>query len=135
MEFRKISVQSVLALEQAIADLARQPGNSLAVMPDVFVFNNRERIVSLTAHHRLPAIYPFRYFAEIGGLIAYGIDNLDMYRRAAAYADRIMRGASPTSLPVEAPKKFELVINLKAARSLGLDVPPTLLASADQVIE
>ena len=95
VEFRKISVQSVLELEQAIADLARQPGNSLAVMPDVFVFNNRERIVSLTAHHRLPAIYPFRYFAEIGGLIAYGIDNLDMYRRAAAYADRIMRGASP----------------------------------------
>jgi putative ABC transport system substrate-binding protein len=92
-------------------------------------------IVSLTAQHRLPAIYPFRYFAEIGGLIAYGIDNIDMYRRAAAYADRILRGATPKSLPVEAPKKFELVINLKAARSLGLDIPPTLLASADQVIE
>jgi putative tryptophan/tyrosine transport system substrate-binding protein len=135
LEFRKIPVQNVSELEEAIADLARQPETSLAVMPDVFVFNNRERIVSLAAQHRLPAIYPFRYFAEIGGLVAYGIDNLDMYKRAAAYADRILRGTPPKSLPIEAPKKFELIINLKTARSLGLDVPPTLLTSADEVIE
>jgi putative ABC transport system substrate-binding protein len=104
-------------------------------MPDIFVFNNRERLVSLTAQHRVPAIYPFRYFAEIGGLLAYGIDNIDMYRRAAAYADRILRETNPQNLPIEAPKKFELVINLKTARALGIDVSPTLLANADQVIE
>src|SRR5262245_53226923 len=115
--------------------LGRYPGNSIVVLPDIFNFNNRELIVSTAARHRLPAIYPFRYFAEIGGLVAYGIDNIDMYRRAAAYADRILRGATPSSLPVEAPTKFELIINLKVAKALGLDVAPTLLAGADEVIE
>ena len=135
VEFKKVPVRDATELERAVDDLAREAGNSLLIMPDVFVFNNRELIVSLAARHRLPAIYPFRYFAEIGGLVAYGIDNIEMYRRAAGYVDRILRGASASSLPIEAPTKFELVINLKTAKALGIEVPATLLARADEVIE
>jgi len=133
--FKRIPVQDAAELERAMDELAREPGNGLLVLPDIFVFNNRALIVSLAARHRLPTIYPFRYFAELGGLIAYGIDNIEMYRRAAAYADRILRGTSPSSLPVEAPTKFELIVNRKTAKALGLEIPATLLASADEVIE
>ena len=96
---------------------------------------HRELIIGLAAHHRLPAIYPFRIFSAEGGLISYGLDISEIYRQAAVYVDRILRGAQPSDLPVQAPNKFEMVINLKAAKALGLTVPPTLLARADEVIE
>ena len=96
---------------------------------------NRDLIIKLTAQHRLPTIYPFRNFATGGGLTSYGPDLIDPHRRAAGYVDRILKGEKPADLPVQAPTKYELVINLKTAKALGLDVPPTLLARADEVIE
>jgi ABC-type uncharacterized transport system substrate-binding protein len=96
---------------------------------------HRERIVLLAGKHRLPAVYPFRYFVASGGLMSYGTDTLDLYRQAATYVDRILKGAKAGDLPVQQPTKFELVLNLKAARALGLTVPPTLLSRADEVIE
>ena len=95
----------------------------------------RELIIGLASRLRLPAIYPFRYYALDGGLISYGPDPLDLFRRAAGYVDRILKGEKPADLPVQAPSKYELVINLKIAKALGLEVPPTLLARADEVIE
>ena len=96
---------------------------------------NRDLITSLAAQHRVPAVYPFHYFATFGGLLSYGVDLTDLFRRAASYVDAILRGTKPADLPVQLPTKFQLVINLKTARALGLEVPPTLLATADEVIE
>ena len=122
-------------LETVIAAQAREPNGGLIVMPDSFTDAHRVEITSLAARYRLPAVYPFRFFAEVGGLLSYGVDRTNNFRRAAAYVDRILKGEKPAELPVQAPTKYELVINLKTAKALGLEIPPKLLALADQVIE
>jgi len=130
-----VPVYDASTLESAIAALAREPTGGLVLMPDTFLLNRRAEITSLAARHAVPAIYPFRQFAEVGGLISYGNDAIDNYRRAAIYADRILNGAKPSELPVQAPLKFELVVNLKSAKALGLEVPLHLQQRADEVIE
>ena len=105
------------------------------MLPDLFNATNRQSIIALAARHRLPAIYPFRYFVASGGLISYGTEVLDTYRQAASYVDRILKGERPSDLPIQQPTKYELVINLKTAKALGLTVPNTLLVAADEVIE
>ena len=122
-------------LEPVIAAQAREPNTGLIAMPDSFTDTHRAEITSLAARYRLPAVYPFRLFAEAGGLLSYGLDRSDNFRRAATYVDRILKGEKPSELPVQAPVKFELVINLKTAKALGLTVPFRLLTSADEVIE
>ena len=116
-------VRNASELEAFIAAQAREPNGGLVVMTDIFLVAHRAEITSLAARYRLPAVYPFRLFTELGGLLSYGNDTDDNFRRAATYADRILRGAKPSELPVQAPVKFELVINLKTAKALGLDVP------------
>jgi putative ABC transport system substrate-binding protein len=128
-------VRDMSELESVVAAQARAPNGGLIVMPDSFTDVHRAEITSLAARYSLPAVYPRRIFAELGGLLSYGIDQFDNYRRAATYADRVLKGAKPSELPVQAPVKFELAINLKTAKALGLDVPSTLLARADEVIE
>jgi len=128
-------VRDVGEIERTIAGFARDGNGGLMVLPDVSTINHRDLIIALAARHRLPAVYPFRLFAASGGLISYGSDVTDIYRRAAGYVDRILKGAIVGDLPVQAPAKFELVINLKTAKALGLTVPPLLLARADEVIE
>jgi putative tryptophan/tyrosine transport system substrate-binding protein len=123
------------AIETSVGRLIGEPNLGLLVLPDLFMSVHRERAVATAARHGIPAIYPFRYFAESGGLVSYGIDSSDLFRRAADYADRILKGAKPGDLPVQLPTKFELVINLKTAKALGLTVPDKLLALADEVIE
>jgi putative ABC transport system substrate-binding protein len=122
-------------IKHAIETFARGANGGLMVLPDVSTTNYRDLIIALAAQHRLPAVYPFRYFAASGGLMSYGSDLADVYRRAASYVDRILKGAAPGDLPVQAPSKFELVINLKTANALGLTVPPLWLGRADEVIE
>jgi putative tryptophan/tyrosine transport system substrate-binding protein len=122
-------------LESVIAAQAREPNGGLIVMPDSFTDAHREEITSLVARYRLPAIYAYRFFAALGGLLSYGADLGDNFRRAADYVDRVLKGEKPADLPVQAPTKFELAINLKTAKVLGLTVPPSLLAQADEVIE
>ena len=122
-------------IENAIMKLGRESGSGLVLVPDNFMSVHRDLIISLTAQFRIPAIYPYRYFAEAGGLASYGVHAIDQFRRASEYVSRILRGAKPADLPVQAPTKFELVINLKTAKALGLVIPRILLAGADQVIE
>jgi putative ABC transport system substrate-binding protein len=122
-------------LESIIAAQASEPNGGLIVMPDSFTDVHRVEIASLAARYRLPAVYPFRLFAEVGGLLSYGVDRTDNFRRAAGYVDRILKGERPADLPVQAPTNYELVINLKTATALGLTVPQTLLVAADEVIE
>jgi putative ABC transport system substrate-binding protein len=110
-------------------------GSAASHAAGTFLINHRAEVTSLTARHHLPAVYPYRYFTELGGLLSYGNDPLDNYQRAATYADRILKGATPSELPVQAPVKFELVINLKAAKALGHEVPLHLHQRADEVIE
>jgi ABC-type uncharacterized transport system substrate-binding protein len=122
-------------IESAITDVGRESSSGFIVLPETFTTVHRKSIISAAARNNVPTIYPFRYMASDGGLIAYGVDLVDLFRRAAPYVDRILRGANPADLPVQAPIKFELVINLKTAKALGLQAPPTLLATADEVIE
>jgi ABC-type uncharacterized transport system substrate-binding protein len=123
------------AMERAIETFAREPNGGLIVLPDFTIVALRHSIVALAARHRLPAVYPFRHFATAGGLMSYGVDQVEQSRRAASYVDRILKGEKPADLPVQAPTKYEMVINLNTARALGIDVPATLLARADEVIE
>jgi putative ABC transport system substrate-binding protein len=128
-------VRDTSALESVVATQAREPNGGLIVMPDTFMIARHAQVASLAAHYRLPLITPWRFNVEVGGLISYGIDVTDNFRRAAGYADRILKGEKPSELPVQAPVKFELVISLKTAKALGLTVPDKLLVAADEVIE
>jgi putative ABC transport system substrate-binding protein len=122
-------------LEAIISAHAREPNSGLIAMPDGFTDAHRVEITSMAARYRLPAIYPFRFFAEVGGLLSYGVDRTDNFRRAAKYVDRILKGEKPAEIPVQAPIKFELVVNLKTAKALGLEVPLHLQQLADEIIE
>ena len=131
------SVSGTEDIERVVAGIGNRPGGGLVVMPDTFtgMQRNIDQIVSLAAHYRVPTIYPYRYQVAAGGLISYGIDVLDLYRRVPTYVDRILKGAKPADLPVQLPTKFELVINRKTAKALGLLVPETIMLRADGVIE
>ena len=128
-------IRTVRDVEDAMAAQSSVPGGSLIVLPDNFTFTNRAPVISLAARFRLPAIYAFRIQALDGGLISYGPDTADLYRRAASYIDRILRGANPADMPVQQPTKYEMVINLKTAKALGLEVPSFFQQRADEVIE
>jgi putative tryptophan/tyrosine transport system substrate-binding protein len=135
IELNPIGVRDREEIERAITTFARVPNGGLIVVSGAVVIADRDQIITLASRHQLPAVYPFRFFATSGGLISYGPDPLDQYRRAAGYVNRILKGEKPADLPVQAPTKYELVINRKTAKTLGLDVPPALLARADEVIE
>ena len=135
IEVTGAAVQDSADIESAINSLIERPNGGLAVLGSPSTARYRDLIVERAARHHLAAIYPYRYFVASGGLVSYGIDTLDLYRRATSYIDRILRGEEPANLPVQQPTKFELVINLKTAKTLGIEVPPTLLARADEVIE
>jgi putative tryptophan/tyrosine transport system substrate-binding protein len=135
MQSIAMPVHGIDDLEPAVKSFTRDPNGGLVVLSDAFNVVNRKLIIGLAAQYRLPAIYFFRFFATDGGLVSYGVDRSDSFRRAAAYVDRILRGAKPADLPVEGPTKFELVVNLKTAKALGLDVPWFLQQRADEVIE
>ena len=122
-------------IERAVAKLAKDPGGGLMVPPDTYMVVHRGLVISSAAQHRLPAIFTYRQFAREGALITYGPETTSIFHRAASYVDRILRGANPGDLPAQAPTKFELAINLRTARMLGLEVPATLVALADEVIE
>ncbi len=135
MELSAIGTRDAAEIESEIAAFAREPNGGLVVTASNFGANNPQVIAELAARHNLPAVYPFRYYTAKGGLICYGPVESEQYRLAASYVDRILKGAKPADLPVQAPTKYELVINLKTAKAMGLAVPPTLLARADEVVE
>lgn len=122
-------------IERTYASASADPGSAVIVMPDTSTSTNSNVIVECAAHYRVPSIYPYRFFTVAGGLVSYGTDLADLYRRSASYIDRILRGENPADLPVQAPTKYEFVVNLKTAKALGLNVPESLLATADEVIE
>src|SRR6516165_2170280 len=135
VELSAAAVHDAGEIEAAMSELGRKPGAGLVVPPDAFTIIHHAMIIELAARYRLPAVYAYRSFVEQGGLMSYGPDVYDIFRRTASYVDRILKGARPADLPVEAPVKFEFVINLKTAKALGLDVPEKLVALADEVIE
>jgi putative ABC transport system substrate-binding protein len=122
-------------IEHAIESFAQMPEGGLLFVPDATIIAHRDLVITLAARYRLPAVYPWRYFVAAGALMSYGIDNIDVLQKAASYVDRILRGAKPADLPVQAPTKYETAVNLTAAKALGLTIPPTLLATADEVVE
>ena len=128
-------VHNTHELDAVVAAQAREPNGGLVAMPDAFLNAHRMEIISLAARYRLPAVYPYRFFGELGGLLSYGTDLTDQFRRAASYANRILKGEKPSELPVQAPVKFELVVNLATANALGLEVPLHLKQLADKLIE
>src|SRR5262249_36859716 len=135
IELRPIDMRDAGEIERAVTAFARSPNGGLIVTSNAWGITHRDLIIALASRHQLPVVYPFRVFITSGGLVSYGPDTIDPHRRAADYVDRILRGDKPAELPVQAPTKFELAINLKTAKALGLEVPPTLLARADEVIE
>jgi putative ABC transport system substrate-binding protein len=135
VELSVIDVREAPEIERAVTAFARQSNGALIVLSSAVAIVHRDQIIRLAARHQLPTVYFARYFVAAGGLISYGPDTIDPHRRAAAYVDRILKGENPADLPVQAPTKYELAINLKTAKALGLEVPPTLLARADEVIE
>jgi putative ABC transport system substrate-binding protein len=130
-----IPIHDTADIERSISAFAHDLNGGLIVLPSTFLVAHRKLIFEQAAQHRLPAIYGFRFFAVDGGLMSYGVDVPDLFRRSASYVDRILKGEKPGDLPVQAPVKYQLVINLKTAKALGLNVPPTLLTRADEVIE
>ena len=135
VEVNPINVRDAGEIERAVTAFASSANGGLIVTASALAQLHRDLIVTLAARHRLPAVYSNRFFVAAGGLISYGTDYVDQYRRAAGYVDRILKGENPADLPVQAPTKYELVINLKTAKALGIDVPPSLLATADEVIQ
>ena len=128
-------VETAADIERVIVDLSHVPNSGLFLPPDTTTALHRDLIIALASRHRLPSVYSIRFFVAAGGLMSYGIDQVEMFRHAASYVDRILRGANPADLPVEAPTKYETILNLKTAKALGLDVPPSLLVRADEVID
>jgi len=132
---REASIKTKADIESVISELAREPDTGIIALPDIFNTANRELIIALVARHGVPTIYAARFFAESGGLISYNPDFATLFRQAAAYVDRILKGEKPADLPIQLPSKFEMVINLKTAKALGLEVPPMMQQRADDVIE
>ena len=135
MELSPVDVRDASEIERAVTAFADRPSGGLIATASAPTAIHRELLIALATRHKLPAVYPFRYYVTSGGLISYGPDTVDQYRLAARYVDRVLKGEKPADLPVQAPTKYELVINLKTAKALALEVPPTLLARADEVIE
>jgi putative ABC transport system substrate-binding protein len=135
VELRPIDMRDADEIERAVVAFARVPNSGLIIVGTPSLVVHRNLIITLAARHRLPAVYPYRLFVGDGGLISYGADSVDSFRRAAGYVDRILKGEKPADLPVQAPTKYQLVINLKTAKALGLEVPASVLARADEVIE
>ena len=135
VELTPIDVRDPEEIDRAVTGFAGSSNGGLIVTSGPSAIVHRELIIALAARHRLPAVYPFRYFVTLGGLISYGSESIEAYRRAASYVDRVLKGKKPADLPVQTPTKYELVINLKTAKALGLDLPASVLARADEVIE
>ena len=135
LDVSPINASEPSEVERAITAFAQTPNSGLIVTGSNFAITHRELIIKLASQHKLPTVYPIRFFVPAGGLISYGPDAVDSHRHAAGYVDRIFKGEKPADLPVQAPTKYELVINLKTAKALGLTIPPSVLARADEVIE
>jgi putative tryptophan/tyrosine transport system substrate-binding protein len=133
--FKSLEARSAAEVEQVLAGMTRERADALIICGGYLTNQNRKQIVDMAAQHHLPAIYPFREFVEAGGLMGYAPNLADLYRRAAIYVDKILKGAKPGDLPVEQPTKFEFIINLKTAKQIGLTIPPNVLARADKVIK